>query len=315
LLFGEIIPKIYATRRPLEIVYLMEKTHFLLQIIFKPFIYLLVKPTDKIDKALEKRNKGNISMMELSDAVDLANQDDKHISPDEQKILKGITTFRDKEVKDIMTSRPDIISIDISADFQQVLDIINKEGYSRIPVYKDSLDEVKGILYIKDLLPFINKEDYNWNEIIRSAYFVPESKKINDLFQEFKLKRIHIAVVVDEYGGTSGIISLEDVIEEIFGEIGDEFDNISSEIKFTNPKENEWIFEAKTSINDLCKLIDEDDSYFENVRGDADSLGGLFLEINQHFPNVNDKVVYKEYTLIVVSKTERKIDKIKIIKK
>lgn len=314
LLFGEIIPKVYANKNPMRVVNLMEKTMSLIQKIFGPVINILANSTNLINKKMEKRNLDDISMSELGDAVEITKNHEKEITKEDHKILKGITTFGDKEVKDIMTARIDIISLDSEYSFTEILEIVNTSGYSRIPVYEEKLDNLKGILYIKDLLPYINNQNYNWLENIREPYFVPENKKISDLFQEFKLKQIHIAIVVDEYGGTIGLITLEDVLEEIVGEISDEFDSEENEIKFLNPNKNEYIFEAKTSINDFCKIIEEDEHYFEEVRGDADSLGGLFLEMNKSFPKIFDKVKYKKFEFIVISTTKRKINKIKILR-
>jgi CBS domain containing-hemolysin-like protein len=228
-------------------------------------------------------------------------------------ILKGFASFGDKDVKEIMQSRVYVTAVDKKTSFQELLQIVVESGFSRIPVYEESFDHVIGILYIKDLLPYTKLEkDMNWLPLIRPALFVPENKKIKDLLQEFREKKIHLAIVVDEYGGTSGIVTLEDIIEEIVGEISDEFDKDPEQFKYKRLSDNTYLFEAKTPINDLCKILDIDDDYFDEVRGESDSIGGLILEMEEEMPPKGTKVKYKQFEFEVVDVDNRKINKVKI---
>jgi putative hemolysin len=282
LLFGEVMPKVYATRSSVKLARLLAGPLHILVKLFYPLSSLLVRSTNMIDRRIS-RKAYNVSISELSDAIELTSGEN---TPDEErKILQGIVKLGDIEVKEIMKSRVDLTAVDIRINFKELLELIVEAGYSRIPAYEDSFDHVKGILYIKDLLPHLGREDaFNWVELLRDAFFVPENKKINDLLQEFQEKKIHMAVVVDEYGGTSGIVTLEDIIEEIVGEISDEHDEPSGDFEYSKLDDYNFIFEGKTSLNDFYKILDMDDGLFDAVRGDADSLAGLILELMEKMP-------------------------------
>ena len=267
---------------------------------------LLILTTTLIDKRLAKK-KQNISIDDLSHALELTYNE----QTDEKEILEGIVNYGNKDVKEIMRPRIDVVAVDISSDCKQLIDVIVNSGYSRIPVYDESFDNIKGILYIKDLLPHINKNDkFNWQQLIRKPYFVPETKMINDLLQEFQQKKIHLAVVIDEYGGTSGIITLEDILEEIVGEINDEYDQ--DESNYIKIDDNNFVFEGKVLLNDFCKIIHCDDEEFNEVKGNADTLAGLILEMTGEIPQKNEKLVYKNYIFIITVVDARRIKKVKL---
>jgi gliding motility-associated protein GldE len=314
LLFGEIIPKIFAAQNALTFSVRMAGTMTFVQRLFKPLITLLVSSTRSIDKRVAK-HKPQLSMSELSDAIDIAADDlVDEVEVEEQKMLKGITTFGEKEASEIMKARVDIIAVETNQSWDEVLEEIRESGYSRIPVYEDSLDTIKGVLYIKDLLPYLKHPSFDWKTIIRPAFFVPENKKINDLLQQFKAKKIHMAIVVDEYGGTSGLITLEDILEEIVGEIEDESDVENHDFVYAHPEKNIWIFEAKTSINDACKVLDEDNQYFDHVKGESESLAGLVLEMKGDFLQESDVLEYQKYEFTILNVDNRRITRIKIKK-
>jgi putative hemolysin len=308
LLFGEVMPKVYATRDSLKIARFLGGFMQMSMRICYPLSSILVSSTSLIDRRLS-RKAYNVSFSELSDAIELTSGSD---TPDaEKKILQGIVKFGDIEVKEIMKSRVDVTAVDVDTDFAGLLEIILDAGYSRIPVYKDTFDNVSGILYIKDLLPHLKeKDDFNWRELLRDALFIPENKKINDLLQEFQEKKIHMAVVVDEYGGTSGIVTLEDIIEEIVGEISDEHDEPVGDFEYSQIDEYNYIFEGKTSLNDFSKILDLEDDVFEDVRGDADSLAGLLLELMEKMPEQNEKVTYHDFIFTVKSVDKRRIKRV-----
>ncbi len=309
LLFGEIIPKILANRKSVEVSLFMAGPLFILEKIFKPLSMVLLSSTTLIDRKVGDKGH-NITMSELSDAIELTIEED---APDEEKmILKGIATFGDKEASEIMQSRMDILAVSEDTDFAKIMQIAISSGFSRIPVYVETIDKVKGILYIKDLLPFLyKKEKKDWSKLLRPVFYVPENKKINDLLQDFRTKKIHLAIVVDEYGGTSGIITLEDIIEEIVGEISDEFDE-EEQLKFKKISDNTFSFEAKTPINDLCKILEIEDDIFDEVKGESDSLGGLLLELNGRIPEKNSIIKYKQFSFRVVDVDQRRIKEIDV---
>ncbi len=310
LLFGEIMPKIYATQKPVAFAIFMAVPLQFLMKLFYPFSSLLIRTTSVIDKRFVKKNL-NISMSELSDAIDLT-ADDKN-SDEETKILKGIVKFTDIEVKEIMKSRMDVIALDSEVDFKEVINTVVESGYSRIPVYEETFDNIKGVLYVKDLLPHLDINiDLDWIGLLRPAFFVPENKKINDLIKEFQEKKIHLAIVVDEYGGTSGIVTLEDIIEEIVGEITDEFDAPGDEIDYKKIKDNKYIFEGKTSINDFCKITEIEDDIFDDVKGDSDSLAGLILETEGSLPKENEIIHIKNFVFKILTADIRRIKKVEI---
>ena len=311
LLFGEIMPKIYARQKVEKFTRMMAKPIIILGRIFNPLVSLMVKSTKLMDRKMLKK-KNSLTMSELSEVVDIAHANSDVVETEEVKILKGIATFGETEVSEIMKARVDVVAIDTASTFAEVVEFIRESGFSRLPVFEEDFDHVKGVLYIKDLLSNLSDKDYQWQENIREAFFVPENKKINDLLQEFKKKKIHLAIVVDEYGGTSGIVTMEDVLEEIVGEISDEFDVKEAEDDFKKVGENSWVFEAKTSLNDLCKVVDIDPSYFDEVRGEADSIAGFILELTGDFPKVNDVVSYKKVEFVVMMIDQRRIKNVKV---
>ena len=310
LIFGEIIPKILANKEPVMISNFMVMPLSILMKIFKPLSFLLVKSTTVIDKKLTVKGH-NISMSELSDAIEITVDDS--VPEDEKMILKGIASFVEKEASEIMQSRVNVTALDSELSFSEVMEIVENSGFSRLPVFKDTFDHVLGILYIKDLLPFIDKADKEgWQKLVRPSFFVPENKKINDLLQEFRVKKIHLAVVVDEYGGTSGIITLEDIIEEIVGEISDEFDKDHQQTKYRKLSPKSYLFEAKTSLNDLCRILKLEDYYFDKVRGESDSLGGLILELEGKIPEKGSVIKLDHFEFTIIDVTSRKINEIKV---
>ena len=311
LLFGEIIPKIYAKNNALYFVRLMAGPLDFLEKMFKPLVMVLVHSTGIIDKKISKK-KDALSMTELSEAVDLAAAKSENNDVDEQMILKGITTYGKTDVKKIMKARVDVSALEVGTPFSEVLESVREWGYSRIPVYEETLDQIKGILYIKDLLAYIDTDNYNWLSKIRPAFFVPENKKINDLLQEFRKNRIHMAIVVDEYGGTSGIVTLEDVLEEIVGDISDEFDNQNEDFVYNKIDNHTWIFEAKTSILDFCKLVGLDPDIFEEVKGESDTIAGLLLEIQGDFPNEGEVIIFNGISFEVIKMDERRISRVRV---
>lgn len=312
LVFGEIMPKILSNKEPIAVATLMVYNLQFLMAIFKPLSNLLISSTSFIDSRIGKKGH-NISMSDLSDAIEITA--DTSVSDEEKLILKGIATFGEKEASEIMVSRVNVTGINYKLNVDEVKEIVLKSGFSRIPVYDDTLDNIIGILYIKDLLPFTGDVSYvSWQKLIRKpAFFVPENKRINDLLQEFRQKKIHLAIVVDEYGGTSGIITLEDIIEEIVGEISDEFDVEPLQFKYDKVSEGIYIFEAKTPIVDFCKILELNDEVFDDVRGESDSLGGLILELENKIPEQGSIIEYSNLRFEVIDADQRKINSIKVI--
>jgi gliding motility-associated protein GldE len=311
LLFGEVIPKVYATKHALKLAGLMAKPLLMLRSVFKPISSLLIFSTGIIDKKV-KRKGLDVSVEELSRALDLT--EDIPEDKDEHRILKGIVKFGETSVKQVMKSRVDVVAMEKTLSYKEVVDTILECGHSRIPIYEESFDKIAGLLYVKDLLSHINEEDdFEWNSLIRNPFFVPENKKLDDLLEEFQEKKIHLAIVVDEYGGTSGIITLEDVLEEIVGEISDEFDD--EDITYSKLDENTFVFDGKTAINDLLKIIKaEDETIFDEAKNDADSLAGLLIEIAGKIPQKNERIIYKNFTFIVEASDKRRVKRIKLIK-
>lgn len=309
LIIGEITPKILAARKPVKFARFMARPLQVLMTLFKPLSSLLVNSTSFMDKHLEKK-KAEISMDDLSAAVDIATEASTPL--EEKNMLKGIATFTEKEVSSVMKPRIDIIAVEISMPFREMLDTVIKSGFSRIPVYEESLDKVSGILYVKDLLPYLDAQTFAWQALLRPAFFVPENRKINDLFQDFREKKIHIAIVVDEYGGTSGLITMEDVIEEIVGEINDEFDNVKQEQHYTKIDDNTYLFKAQTSIVDFCKVFNLNEDYFEELQGEADTLAGLVLEIEGRIPEIGFSFNVEKFNFEITDADPRKIIQIKV---
>lgn len=311
LLFGEVTPKVYATKHALELAKIMAKPITLLIKLFKPISSLLIYSTVLIGKSVKKKGL-DVSVEELSQALDLA--EDIVDDNDEHRILKGIVKFGDTNVKQIMKGRVDVVSLEKNTNFKDVISTIINSGHSRIPVYEESFDKIIGLLYIKDLLAHINETaDFNWNLLMRNPFFVPENKKLDDLLKEFQEKKIHLAIVVDEYGGTSGIVTLEDVLEEIVGEISDEFD--TDDILYSKLDENTYIFDGKTGLNNIFKIANiEDESIFDEVTKEADTLAGLVIEIAGKIPLKNEKINFKNYSFIVEDSDKRRVKSIKLIK-
>ena len=309
LLIGEIIPKILAAKKPVRFARFMARTLQVLIVLFKPLSKLLVNSTAFMDKHLE-RKKADISMDDLSAAVDIATESSTPL--DEKNMLKGIASFTEKEVSNVMKPRIDIIAVEVGMPFREMLDTVIKSGFSRIPVYEGSLDKVSGILYVKDLLPYLDAQTFEWRMLLRPAFFVPENRKINDLFQDFREKKIHIAIVVDEYGGTSGLITMEDVIEEIVGDINDEFDNVKQEQHYTKIDDSTYLFKAQTSIVDFCKVFNLDEDYFKEQQGEADTLAGLILEIEGRIPEIGFSFNVEKFNFEITDADSRKIIQIKV---
>ena len=308
LLFGEIIPKVYSRKNPLAFCRKAVKGVIFFRKLFWPVETILLKSGAFAEKVLQKENR-QLSIDDLEQALELT---DKSDIKDEQSMLQGIIRFGDETAKEVMTSRQDIIDLDIRCSYEDVLKCIVDNNYSRIPVYQDNKDNIRGVLYIKDLLPHLSKPaNFRWQSLIRPPYFVPETKKIDDLLREFQENKVHIAIVVDEFGGTSGIVTLEDILEEIVGEINDEYDE--EEHNYTKLDANSYIFEGKTLLNDFTKILNLPDDEFDDVEGDADSLAGLLLEIKGDFPVVHEILKYKRYTFEVLEIKERRISKVKVI--
>ena len=308
LLFGEIMPKIYSAQHTLKFCRMAAPVVMVLKKVFAPLSSLLVRSSFIVNKCVAKRNY-NISVDELSQALELTDKDE--IS-EESNILEGIIRFGGETAKEVMTPRLDMVDLEITSSFKEVLDCVVENAYSRIPVYEDSQDNIKGILYIKDLLPHLKKgEDFQWQSLIRPAYFVPETKMIDDLLRDFQANKIHIAIVVDEFGGTSGIVTMEDIIEEIVGEINDEYDE--EERSYVKVNDHTYVFEAKTLLSDFYKVVKLDSDFFEDVEGDADTLAGLLLEIKGEFPKLHEKLEYEHIQFEVLEMDARRILKVKVI--
>ncbi len=308
LLFGEIMPKVYAGQQPLRFCRRTVGGIFFFRSIFYPFASIVVSSRRLADKVVQKESH-TLSVDELEQALELTDKED---IKEEQRMLEGIVRFGDETAKEIMTSRQDVVDLDFKSTFQEVLQCVVENNYSRIPVYQDNSDNIRGILYIKDLLPHLSKGvNFRWQSLIRPPYFVPETKKIDDLLREFQENKVHIAIVVDEFGGTSGIVTLEDILEEIVGEINDEYDD--DEKFYTRINSNTFIFEGKTLLSDFYKVMKLDDEIFEEVQGDADTIAGLLLEIKGDFPKLHEKIDYKDFTFEIMEMDERRISKVKVV--
>ena len=305
LLFGEIMPKIYSAQKTLAFCRFSAPGIWMFRSLFYPVASMLVRSTSFLNKHFARKNH-NISVDELSHALELT---DKEELKEENNILEGIIRFGGETAKEVMTSRLDVVDLDIRTPFKDVLQCIIENAYSRIPIYSENRDNIKGILYIKDLLPHLNKVDFRWQSLIRPAYFVPETKMIDDLLRDFQANKIHIAIVVDEFGGTSGIVTMEDIIEEIVGEIHDEYDD--EERTYAVLNDHTWVFEAKTQFTDFYKITKVDEEVFDEVAGDSDTLAGLLLELKGEFPALHEKVTYDHYEFEVLEMDNRRILKVK----
>ena len=307
LLFGEILPKIYASRNNLAFSKFVTYPLLLLDIILTPFSSPMQKLSNFIKDKLSFK-KANLDLAQLSYALDLTSPGET--TKQEHKILKGILSFGNTETREVMRPRIDIHAFSNTLNYEQILKNIVKNSFSRIPIYKDDLDNIIGILYVKDLLPFLDKKEFNWLSILRKPFFIPENKKLDDLMQEFQEKKIHLAIVVDEYGGTSGVISLEDVIEEIVGDISDEFDDDS--LSFSKLDNSNYIFEGKTSMKDFYKILSIDSKSFDAFKGDSETIAGFILEISQSFPKINSRVIFENYTFTIESVDKKRINQVKV---
>lgn len=308
LLFGEIMPKIFSAQNTLRFCRLAAPGITMFHSLFYPVASVLVHSTSFLNKHFTRKNH-NISVDELSQALELT---DKTELKEESNILEGIIRFGGETAKEVMTSRLDVVDLDIRTPFKEVIKCVVENVYSRIPVYAETRDNIKGVLYIKDLLPHLNKgENFRWQSLIRPAYFVPETKMIDDLLRDFQANKIHIAIVVDEFGGTSGIVTMEDIIEEIVGEIHDEYDD--EERTYSVINDHTWVFEAKTQLTDFYKITRLDPEEFDAVTGDADTVAGLLLELKGEFPTLHEKVVYQNYEFEVLEMDNRRILKVKFM--
>ena len=307
LLFGEIMPKVYSRQNPLQFCRRVINGLMFVRKLFWPLASVLIRSGVLAEKVVQKENHV-LSVDDLEQALELTDKDE---IKDEQSLLQGIIRFGDETAKEIMTSRQDIVDLDVSASFPEVLNCIVENNYSRIPVYQGNEDNIRGVLYIKDLLPHLGKpSSFRWQSLMRQPYFVPETKKIDDLLSEFQENHVHIAIVVDEFGGTSGLVTLEDILEEIVGEINDEFDE--EERNYSKLSYNTYLFEGKTLLSDFCKILDIDDDEFAEVEGDADSIAGLLLELKGDFPSMHEKIDYKNYTFEVMGIDGRRISRVKV---
>lgn len=307
LLFGEILPKVYAIRNNKKFAARMAYPLRVMDVLFTPLSSPMRHATLWIQQKLGEQ-KTSFNVDQLSQALELTSEEDT--TKEEQKILQGIVSFGNTDTKQVMRSRMDVFALNKDDPYLKVLPQITEKGFSRIPVFKDNVDTIVGILYIKDLLPHLNKKDFDWTKLIREPYFVPENKKLDDLLVEFKKKKNHLAIVVDEYGGTSGLITLEDIIEEIVGDISDEFDD--EDIIYSKLDDHNWIFEGKTSLKDFYRIIKiEDDTIFENNKGEAETIAGFVLEISGGFPRKNDVITFQNYAFTIEAIDKKRIKQLK----
>ena len=308
LLFGEIMPKVYASQHALLFCRFSAPGIVVLRKLFYPLASILLRSGMLAEKVVQKENHV-LSVDDLEQALELT---DENELKEEKNMLEVIVRFGDETAKEVMTSRQDVVDLDFRTSFADVLKCVVENNYSRIPVYQGSIDNIRGILYIKDLLPYLSKpSNFRWQSLIRPPYFVPETKKIDDLLRDFQENKVHIAIVVDEFGGTSGIITLEDILEEIVGEINDEYDE--EEKPYTRINANTYVFEGKTLLSDFYKILDLDDETFENVQGDADSLAGMLLEIKGDFPELHERIDFQNFTFEVTELDGHRISKIKVV--
>lgn len=306
LLFGEVMPKIASTQKPLAMARLCAPAYTILVKVWWPVSWLLLK-SGRITEHIHSNQQ--LSVDDLEQALELT---DKKEIAEEQQMLKGIIRFGGEMAREVMTPRVDMVDLDIKTPFPEVIKCIVENNYSRIPVYADTEDNIRGILYIKDLLPHLNKPaNFRWQTLVRPATFVPETKMIDDLLRDFQAQKVHIAIVVDEFGGTSGLVTMEDLIEEIVGEINDEYDD--DERLYTRLNQNTYVFEAKTLLTDFRKIMQLPEDAFDDIAGDADTLAGLLLEIKGEFPQEHERIQHDRYTFEVMEMDERRIVKIKVI--
>jgi len=310
LLVGEVIPKVYATNNSIKLAKFMASPIFVVGKICSPLSNVLVRSTSFIDKRIKKSGT-EISVNDLDHALEIT--DIEGVTDEDKKILEGIVKFGETDVKQIMKSRVDVVAFDESNSFNELLPQIIENGYSRIPIFKESFDNVSGVLYVKDLLPHIDSGEFDWTSLLREPFFVPESKKIDDLLRQFQESKVHMAIVVDEYGGTSGIVTLEDVIEEILGEISDEFDD--DDIVYSKIDENNYVFEGKISLVDMYKIMDIEGESFEDEKGEADTLAGFLIEKSGKIMKKNERIKFGDYLFEVEAADKRRIKQVKITRK
>lgn len=308
-LVGEVIPKIYANHFNLTFAGIMAYPMLFLIRLFYPLSYVLSRSTALIETRMQRHSK-QVSLDDLKQAIEITS--DEQTTVEEKKILKGIINFGNVQVRQAMRSRVDVIAHDITTGFEELKKQINENRYSRLPIYEESLDTVKGILYIKDLIPHLGEKEYKWQDLIREPYIVPPTKKIDDLLREFQQKKVHMAIVVDEYGGTEGIITLEDILEEIVGEIRDEFDD--EEIYFTRLDDENFVFDGKTLLNDVVRLMNLEDEVFVSMLGNAETIGGLATELVGKIPKKGTKLTYENLILKIEASDDKRVKQVKVTK-
>lgn len=310
LLFGEVLPKVYATQNLVKTAIRTARTLDILVDIVTPLSNLLVTSTIFVDKHLSKRSH-NLSMSELEHAIDITS--DENTPEDENKILRGIVNFGETDVKNIMQPRTKVTAVENTLNFRDLLEIILEAGYSRVPVYEENLDSITGLLYTKELIPHFKKDkDFPWLSLVRPAFFVPENKHISDLLEEFQKKKIHLAIVVDEYGGTSGIVTLEDILEEIIGEIHDEFDLESESIPYEKLDDHNYIFPGEVAISDFCRIMGVESETFDKVKGESGTLAGIILEMMAKIPEIDEKISIGRFLFRIEAVDGRRIEKVKV---
>ena len=306
---GEVLPKVYATSNPVRVAQLMSGPLVTLRWLFKPISETLVRSTSFIEKRYRKRTSQNISVDALGHVLDLTN--DPSSTEEEQRILRGIVKFGAIEVRQVMRPRTEMVAFDKELSFKELVAAIVDSGFSRVPVYEVTVDRVIGVLYIKDVLPHLDKGSFDWHTLLRPPYFVPESKKLDDLLKEFQREKVHLAIVVDEYGGTSGIISLEDVIEEIVGDITDEYDD--DDLFYSKLDDHTWVFEGRTALTDVYRVLGIDGDLFEENKGDSGTLGGFILELTGRIPKKGERAELRNFTFVVEGSDNKRIRRVKVI--
>jgi gliding motility-associated protein GldE len=307
LLFGEVLPKIYASRNNIQFSKFVANPIYFLDKLLSPISYPMRSVSIFLQEKLGKQ-KSSISVDQLSHALELTSTEDT--STEEQKILEGIVSFGNTDTKQVMSPRIDIFALEIDETFAEIYDKIVEKGYSRIPVFRENIDHIEGVLFVKDLIPHINKKDFDWKALLREPFFVPENKKLDDLLKEFQSKKSHLAIVVDEYGGTSGLVSLEDVIEEIVGDISDEFDDES--LNYSQLDDKVFLFEGKTNLKDFYRIIEVEEETFENNKGEAETLAGFVLEILGNFPKKGQKIHFSTVSFTIESVDRKRIKQLKV---
>lgn len=307
LLFGEVLPKVYASRNNIKFAQLIAYPIAVLDKVLSPISIPMREVTVFLQNKLAKQ-KTNFSIDQLSQALELT--DIEETSTEEQKILEGIVSFGNTDTKQVMSPRIDVFALEITETFASIYEKIVEEGFSRIPVYRDNVDQIEGVLFVKDLLPYINDIDFDWTSLLREAFFVPENKKLDNLLKDFQSMKSHLAIVVDEYGGTSGLVTLEDVIEEIVGDISDKFDD--SPVNFSKIDDKNYVFEGKINLKDFYRIIDVDEDLFEDRKGEAETLAGFILEILGNFPKKGQLIVFENCTFVVESVDQKRVKQIKV---